>query len=136
MGWHSAAALTRWVYVVITALTRQWVYVVITTPLPHAHPVHLHGHDFFVLAQAEGPFGGQLPAESFANPPRRDVAHLPANGHLVLAWEADNAGVWLLHCVRPSRFWARGDAEFSRAWWLAYRLACLDGVFGAVYGGE
>ena len=32
------------------------------------------------------------------NPPRRDVALLPANGYLVLAFKSDNPGAWLLHC--------------------------------------
>ena len=32
------------------------------------------------------------------NPPRRDVALLPANGYLVLAFKSDNPGSWLLHC--------------------------------------
>ena len=32
------------------------------------------------------------------NPPRRDVALLPRNGFLVLAFRADNPGTWLMHC--------------------------------------
>ena len=32
------------------------------------------------------------------NPPRRDVALLPANGYLVIAFKSDNPGAWLLHC--------------------------------------
>lgn len=32
------------------------------------------------------------------NPPRRDVALLPAGGYLVIAFKADNPGSWLLHC--------------------------------------
>lgn len=32
------------------------------------------------------------------NPPRRDVALLPANGYVVLAFKSDNPGSWLLHC--------------------------------------
>ncbi|KAI1047159.1 hypothetical protein LB505_010083 [Fusarium chuoi] len=32
----------------------QWVYFVIETTLPVPHPIHLHGHDFFILAQGTG----------------------------------------------------------------------------------
>lgn len=32
------------------------------------------------------------------NPPRRDVALLPANGYLIIAFKADNPGSWLMHC--------------------------------------
>ena len=34
----------------------------------------------------------------FDNPPRRDVALLPAGGYLIIAFKADNPGSWLLHC--------------------------------------
>jgi hypothetical protein len=32
------------------------------------------------------------------NPPRRDVALLPAGGYLVIAFRSDNPGSWLMHC--------------------------------------
>jgi hypothetical protein len=32
------------------------------------------------------------------NPPRRDVATLPGNGHLAIAFKKDNPGSWLFHC--------------------------------------
>ena len=35
---------------------------------------------------------------NFDNPPRRDVALLPAGGYLIIAFKADNPGSWLLHC--------------------------------------
>lgn len=63
-------------------------------PLPH--PIHLHGHDFYVLSQGDGVWDGKT--LSLKNPPRRDTATLPAGGHLVLAFEADNPGAWLMHC--------------------------------------
>src|SRR5271168_1749089 len=34
----------------------------------------------------------------FDNPPRRDVALLPAGGYIIIAFKADNPGSWLLHC--------------------------------------
>ncbi|EQK99972.1 hypothetical protein G6O67_008667 [Ophiocordyceps sinensis] len=73
-------------------------YMVIQTHLPIPHPIHLHGHDFYVLAQGLGPFRRELVRLNRRNPTRRDTANLPASGYLVLAWETDNPGAWLMHC--------------------------------------
>ncbi|KAF5863352.1 hypothetical protein ETB97_010232 [Aspergillus alliaceus] len=75
----------------------QWAMFIITTTLGVTHPIHLHGHDFFVLAQGVGPFSTNSTLQT-RNPPRRDVAILPAGGHLVIAFPVDNPGAWLLHC--------------------------------------
>lgn len=75
----------------------QWFYLVIETTLGVTHPIHLHGHDFYVLAQGEGTYSSDVTL-NLDNPPRRDVAMLPPSGYLVMAWETDNPGVWLLHC--------------------------------------
>jgi len=75
----------------------EWMYVVIQTSFPVAHPIHLHGFDFFVLSQGTGLFSDDTEL-NLNNPPRRDVAMLPAGGHLVLAFETDNPGAWLMHC--------------------------------------
>ncbi|KAK3317236.1 multicopper oxidase [Cercophora scortea] len=76
----------------------EWVYVVIETTLPIPHPIHLHGFDFFVLAQGTGTFSTSTVTLNTANPPRRDTAMLPASGFVVLAFETDNPGAWLMHC--------------------------------------
>ncbi|TKA77726.1 hypothetical protein B0A49_03389 [Cryomyces minteri] len=77
----------------------EWVYIVIESPIPLPHPIHLHGHDFFVLGQGRGTYNAATsPASNLVNPPRRDVALLPAAGYLVLAFVTDNPGVWLMHC--------------------------------------
>ena len=56
------------------------------------HPIHLHGHDFYLLGAGTGTFTGVVdPATlQYNNPPRRDVAMLPAGGWLVIAFETDN----------------------------------------------
>ncbi|KAI0160568.1 multicopper oxidase [Xylariaceae sp. FL1272] len=74
-----------------------WVYFVIQTTLKAYHPIHLHGHDFFVLGSGLGNFTDPATLQ-LSNPPRRDVAVLPGHGWLVIAWPQDNPGVWLLHC--------------------------------------
>ena len=61
------------------------------------HPIHLHGHDFYVLGAGVGIFSDPT-ALNYINPPRRDVAMLPAQGYLVLAFLTDNPGAWLFHC--------------------------------------
>ncbi|KAI0481955.1 multicopper oxidase [Xylariaceae sp. FL0804] len=74
-----------------------WVYLVIESELTPPHPIHLHGHDFFVLAQGTGTYSSST-SLNLNNPARRDVAMLPGSGYLVLAWKTDNPGVWLMHC--------------------------------------
>lgn len=59
--------------------------------------MHVHGHDFYVLGTGAGVFGDTSTLK-FNNPPRRDVAMLPADGWLVLAFETNNPGAWLMHC--------------------------------------
>lgn len=74
-----------------------WEYLIIQSSFPVSHPIHLHGHDFFILAQGTGSYdSSQLTVST--NPPRRDVALLPPAGHMVLAFKADNPGAWLMHC--------------------------------------
>ncbi|KAI2615806.1 multicopper oxidase [Hypomontagnella submonticulosa] len=75
----------------------EWFYLAIQTDLAVPHPIHLHGHDFFVLSQGTGEFTSNTTL-NLDNPPRRDVALLPPSGHLVIAFETDNPGVWLMHC--------------------------------------
>ncbi|KAI8964489.1 putative multicopper oxidase [Daldinia sp. FL1419] len=74
-----------------------WVYLAIETDLAVPHPIHLHGHDFFVLAQDTGSYSSSVTLNT-DNPPRRDTALLPPSGYLVIAFETDNPGVWLMHC--------------------------------------
>lgn len=87
-----------------------YVYLVITTQnltnppdkivAPAAHPIHLHGHDFVILAQSTAQYDAKTSINTFnfKNPPRRDVALLPLGGYLAIAFRPDNPGVWLLHC--------------------------------------
>ncbi|KAK0732030.1 multicopper oxidase-domain-containing protein [Lasiosphaeris hirsuta] len=81
-----------------------WVWLAITVDTDDqtdiaAHPIHLHGHDFAVLQQAENTsFDRESFRLNWLNPPRRDVVLMPANGFIVIAFKADNPGSWLLHC--------------------------------------
>jgi hypothetical protein len=60
--------------------------------------MHLHGHDFAVLAQTENAYDATNFTLNINNPPRRDVVLLPAKGHVIIAFKSDNPGTWLLHC--------------------------------------
>lgn len=75
-------------------------------------PIHLHGHDFFVLASGSGTYLDSDAVLQTENPPRRDVQMLPAAGYLVIAWQADNPGVWLAHCQYVWFFFCRTPFSF------------------------
>ncbi|MCJ1318721.1 hypothetical protein MMC15_004051 [Xylographa vitiligo] len=96
-------------FVVITENQKKdtWIYLLVSgTGIPRtgrffppaAHPIHLHGHDFAILEQSEKPYQIGVLNLKLDNPPRRDVALLPAEGYLVLAFKSDNPGAWLMHC--------------------------------------
>ncbi|KAF2025438.1 laccase precursor [Setomelanomma holmii] len=81
----------------------QWTYWVIqqaTGAPPIAHPIHLHGHDAYILGAGTGQFSvaNNFNQLRFTNPPRRDVAQLQGGGWLVIAYPTDNPGAWLMHC--------------------------------------
>ncbi|KAH6658450.1 multicopper oxidase [Truncatella angustata] len=75
-----------------------WVYLVIATTFTVPHPIHLHGHDFLILAQGSGTYSSDSVTLNMDNPPRRDTAMLPSAGYLVIAFKTDNPGAWLMHC--------------------------------------
>jgi FtsP/CotA-like multicopper oxidase with cupredoxin domain len=68
--------------------------------VPIPHPIHLHGHDFYVLGTGSGTFNISTSPSTltYNNPTRRDVALLPGGGWLALAFQTDNPGAWLMHC--------------------------------------
>ncbi|KAF2671318.1 laccase [Microthyrium microscopicum] len=77
-----------------------WTYWVIQNviagpPLPH--PIHLHGHRFFLLGSGTGTFNPATTLK-YNNPIFRDTVTLPAGGWIVVAFQADNPGAWLFHC--------------------------------------
>lgn len=58
-------------------LCKYCIYFMINTTIPVTHPIHLYGHDFYILAQGTGLFNGSVITK---NPPRRDTAVLPPSG--------------------------------------------------------
>ncbi|KAH6624308.1 Cupredoxin [Chaetomium sp. MPI-SDFR-AT-0129] len=65
------------------------------------HPMHLHGHDYWIVAEGVGKWDG---VANRNNPMRRDTHVLqPGNksigpAYMVLEFMTDNPGVWAFHC--------------------------------------
>lgn len=71
-------------------------FVINNPPGLPSHPMHMHGHNFFVLHQGPGAWDGTITNAN--NPQRRDVQMLMSGGHIVLQIATDNPGAWPLHC--------------------------------------
>ena len=54
------------------------------------HPMHLHGHTFFVLARNGKPLTG--------SPVRLDTILVPPHTTYTIGFLANNPGLWMLHC--------------------------------------
>lgn len=77
-------------------------------PAEPPHPIHLHGHKYWVLGSKEyetWQYANVQDALQSGNvnlnlndPPSRDTFLLPTAGWLVLRFVADNPGAWLMHC--------------------------------------
>ncbi|EMD88541.1 hypothetical protein COCC4DRAFT_208631 [Bipolaris maydis ATCC 48331] len=73
------------------------VQIHMNNPHGRPHPMHLHGHVFQVVAKGAGTWDGQ--EGGFPEvPSKRDGLVVPANGHAVIRFKADNPGVWFFHC--------------------------------------
>lgn len=64
--------------------------------------MHIHGHDFFLLAEGKGIFDNSILSNiNPVNPTRRDVITMPTSstnvtgGYLVIAFQLNNPGVWV-----------------------------------------
>ncbi|GAV50885.1 hypothetical protein ZYGR_0AD00680 [Zygosaccharomyces rouxii] len=71
-----------------------------------AHPFHLHGHKFWVLAIGDSGYfqdeyydtNDDEQAMNFDNPIFRDTVNIPGFGWAVIRFVVDNPGVWPFHC--------------------------------------
>lgn len=55
---------------------------------PMSHPMHLHGHSFQVIDIDGKPLSGAL----------RDTVLVPGRKSVTVAFDADNPGIWYVHC--------------------------------------
>ena len=72
------------------------IRLVVNNKFVASHPMHLHGHNFNVLAEGVGTWDGKIVHQQ--NTQRRDVQIVQGNGFIVLQYNADNPGVWPFHC--------------------------------------
>lgn len=77
------------------------VRIVVKNEFGAAHPMHLHGHNFNVLAEGVGQWDGTI--AHIQNTQRRDVqlvqgGSADAPGYIVVQYNTDNPGVWPFHC--------------------------------------
>ncbi|XP_039128241.1 LOW QUALITY PROTEIN: laccase-17-like [Dioscorea cayenensis subsp. rotundata] len=86
---------------------------------PESHPLHLHGFNFFVLAQG---FGNYDPVNdpkkyNLVDPVERNTVGVPVGGWVAIRFMADNPGVWFMHC----------HLEVHMSWGLKMAWLVLDG---------
>jgi FtsP/CotA-like multicopper oxidase with cupredoxin domain len=73
------------------------IRIVLVNPGFAVHPMHMHGHNFFILAAGPGEWDGSTIVNPL-NPIRRDTLLIPAYSYTVIQFEADNPGAWPFHC--------------------------------------
>jgi FtsP/CotA-like multicopper oxidase with cupredoxin domain len=66
----------------------QRVEIIFKNTTSMSHPMHLHGHVFQVTAMNGQPFDGAM----------RDTVLITPNSSVSIQFDADNPGVWPLHC--------------------------------------
>lgn len=64
------------------------------------HPIHVHGHNFFIVGSGFGNFDVSKDPTSYnlVDPPERNTVSVPKGGWAALRIKADNPGVWFIHC--------------------------------------
>ncbi|XP_047074790.1 laccase-15-like [Lolium rigidum] len=64
------------------------------------HPMHLHGHDMFVLAQGHDNYDAarDVARYNLVDPPLKNTVLVPRLGWAAVRFVADNPGVWYMHC--------------------------------------
>ncbi|KAJ8764155.1 hypothetical protein K2173_005068 [Erythroxylum novogranatense] len=87
---------------------------------PENHPIHLHGYDFYIIAEGFGNFNPKKDKSKFnlVDPPLRNTVAVPSNGWAVIRFVADNPGVWIMHC----------HLDVHITWGLAMAFLVEDGV--------
>lgn len=84
-----------------------------------SHPLHLHGFNFFVLAQGFGNFNPNKDPAKFnlVDPAERNTVGVPLGGWVAIRFLADNPGVWFMHC----------HLEVHTSWGLKMAWIVMDG---------
>ena len=64
------------------------VEILFVNQTPMSHPMHLHGHEFQVMAINDQKFPGAV----------RDTVLVTPGSRVLIAFDANNPGHWALHC--------------------------------------
>ncbi|KAJ6687338.1 MULTI-COPPER OXIDASE [Salix koriyanagi] len=64
------------------------------------HPIHVHGHNFFIVGSGFGNFNEAKDPKRYnlVDPPERNTVAVPGGGWAAIRIKADNPGVWFIHC--------------------------------------
>ncbi|KAJ3695600.1 hypothetical protein LUZ60_000977 [Juncus effusus] len=64
------------------------------------HPMHLHGHSFYVVGKGFAMFDKEKdpPNYNLVDPPYESTIGVPQNGWVAIRFRAANPGVWFMHC--------------------------------------
>lgn len=64
------------------------------------HPMHIHGLNFFVVAQGYGNYDPATAEKCYnlVDPQMRNTVAVPTGGWAVIRFIANNPGVWIMHC--------------------------------------
>ncbi|XP_011015504.1 PREDICTED: laccase-1-like [Populus euphratica] len=63
------------------------------------HPIHVHGHNFFIVGSGFGNFNEAKDPKRYnlVDPPERNTVAVPSGGWAAIRIKADNPGVWFVH---------------------------------------
>ncbi|XP_057519323.1 laccase-6 [Amaranthus tricolor] len=81
------------------------------------HPIHLHGHSFYVVGYGVGNYNPKATSFNLVDPPYMNTIGVPAGGWVVIRFVADNPGVWFMHC----------HMEVHMSWGLSVVLIVKNG---------
>ncbi|KAM3695670.1 hypothetical protein ACB098_07G151000 [Castanea mollissima] len=64
------------------------------------HPMHLHGHSFYVVGSGYGNYNNETEPKNFnlVDPVAVNTFGVPKNGWVAIRFVANNPGVWFWHC--------------------------------------
>ncbi|PWA99378.1 Cupredoxin [Artemisia annua] len=64
------------------------------------HPIHIHGHNFFIVGTGFGNYDVEKDTARYnlVDPPERNTVGVPMGGWAAIRINADNPGVWFMHC--------------------------------------
>ncbi|KAM7475318.1 hypothetical protein LguiB_022561 [Lonicera macranthoides] len=84
------------------------------------HPIHVHGHNFYVVGRGFGNFKADKDPSRYnvVDPPERNTVAVPSGGWAAIRLIADNPGVWYIHC----------HLEGHTTWGLAMGLLVKNGT--------